>query len=51
MKRFNVERELARFERNRFVSSNRKSIMSVLMPFFIIGFSCCALGIASYSLE
>ena len=51
MKRFNVERELARFERNRFVSSNKKSIMNILMPFFIIGFSCCALGIASYSLE
>lgn len=51
MKRFNVERELAKLERSRFVSSNRKSIMSILMPFFVIGFSCFALGVASYSLE
>lgn len=51
MKRFNVEKELSRLERSRFISSNKKSIMSIIMPFFVIGFSCCALGIASYSLE
>ena len=51
MKRFNVERELAKLERSRFVSSNKKSIMSILMPFFEIGFSCFALSVASYSLE
>ena len=51
MKRFNVERELAKLERSRFVSSNKKSIMSILMPFFVIGFSCFALSVASYSLE
>lgn len=51
MRRFNVDKELNKLDRSRFVTSNKKSIMSVLMPFFVIGFSCCALSIASYSLD
>ena len=51
MKRFNAKAELAKLERRRMISSNKKVLTNILMPFFVIGFSCAALVFASYSLE
>lgn len=51
MKRFNVKRELARLERRKSLGDSTKSLSSLLVPFFVIGSSCVALTVASYSLD
>lgn len=51
MKRFDAKAELSKLERKRFITSNKKTLTNMLLPFFVIGFSCAALTFASYSLD
>lgn len=51
MKRFNVKKELSRLERRKSLSTSTKGLSSLLVPFFVIGSSCVALTVASYSLD
>ena len=51
MKRFNVERELSKLDKKRLSDNNKSNIMSMLIPFFVMGFSCVGLIAASYSLD
>ena len=51
MKRFNVERELSKLDKKRLSDKNKSNFMSMLIPFFVMGFSCVGLIAASYSLD
>ena len=51
MKRFNVEKELSRLDKKRLSDNNKTNIMGMLIPFFVMGFSCVGLMAASYSLD
>ena len=51
MKRFDVQKELSRLERKKSLSSTGRSLSTLLVPFFVVGFSCVALTVASYSLD
>ena len=51
MKKFNVERELSKLDKKRLSDKNKSNFMSMLIPFFVMGFSCVGLIAASYSLD
>lgn len=51
MKKFNVQKEISKLERKKSFSDSTKSLNNLLVPFFVIGSSCVALTVASYSLD
>ena len=51
MKKFNVERELSKLNKKRLSDKSKSNFMGMLIPFFVMGFSCVGLIAASYSLD